>query len=34
MSAITTPAPYGAWSEDMVSVLGNEQEMTFLFFYQ
>lgn len=34
MSAITTPAPYGPWTDDMIAMLGNDQEMTFLFFYQ
>jgi len=34
VSAITIPAPYGPWTEDMISVLGNEQEMTFTFYYQ
>lgn len=34
VSAITKPAPYGKWSEDMVKVLGEQQEMTFAFFYQ
>ena len=34
ISAITERAPYGDWSEDMIAVLGREQEMTFRFFYQ
>jgi hypothetical protein len=34
ISAITERAPYGEWSEDMIAVLGREQEMTFRFFYQ
>lgn len=34
VSAITTPAPYDEWTEDMVKVLGTEQEMTFRFYYQ
>jgi hypothetical protein len=34
VSAITERAPYGDWSEDMVRVLGNEQELTFTFYYQ
>lgn len=33
-SAITERAPYGEWSEDMVAVLGEEQEITFSFHYQ
>jgi hypothetical protein len=34
VSAITDRAPYGEWSEDMIALLGREQEMTFRFFYQ
>lgn len=34
ISAITERAPYGEWSEDMIAVLGREQEMTFRFLYQ
>jgi hypothetical protein len=34
VSAITKPSPYGKWSDDMVAMLGTEQEMTFVFFYQ
>jgi hypothetical protein len=33
VSAITARAPYGKWSDDMVAVLGREQEMTFTFYY-
>jgi len=33
VAAITSPSPYGAWSDDMVAVLGQEQEMTFAFYY-
>lgn len=33
-SAITSRAPYGEWTEDMIAVLGEEQELTFTFFYQ
>jgi len=33
VSAITARAPYGKWSDDMVAVLGHEQEMTFTFYY-
>jgi hypothetical protein len=34
MSAITERAPYGKWTDDMIAVLGTEQEMTFKFYYQ
>lgn len=34
VSAITKRSPYGKWTEDMVAILGTEQEMTFVFFYQ
>ena len=34
MSAITERAPYGKWTDDMIAMLGQEQEMTFKFFYQ
>lgn len=34
MSAITKPAPYGPWTDDMKAVLGEQQEMTFTFYYQ
>ncbi len=34
VSAITERAPYGEWSEDMIAVLGREQELTFTFHYQ
>jgi hypothetical protein len=34
MSAITERSPYGKWTDDMIAVLGQEQEMTFKFFYQ
>lgn len=33
-SAITSRAPYGPWTEDMIAVLGQSQELTFTFFYQ
>lgn len=33
VSAITERAPYGDWSEDMRTVLGEEQEITFTFHY-
>ena len=32
-SAITGRAPYGKWTEDMIAVLGDSQEMTFTFYY-
>jgi len=34
VSAITQRSPYGDWSDDMIAVLGKEQEMTFSFYYQ
>jgi hypothetical protein len=34
VSAITDRAPYGPWTDDMKAVLGNQQEMTFTFYYQ
>ncbi len=34
MSAITERAPYGKWTDDMIAILGTEQEMTFKFLYQ
>jgi hypothetical protein len=34
ISAITTPAPFGPWTDDMIAMLGTEQEMTFGFYYQ
>lgn len=34
VSAITERAPYGEWTEDMIAVLGKEQEITFTFYYQ
>lgn len=33
VSSISNPAPYGKWTEDMVALLGQEQEMTFSFFF-
>lgn len=33
VSAITARAPYGRWSDEMIAVLGREQEMTFTFYY-
>lgn len=34
VSSITERAPYGEWTDDMIGVLGKEQELTFTFFYQ
>jgi len=34
MGAITNRAPYGAWTPEMIAVLGNSQDMTFTFYYQ
>ena len=34
VSAITSAAPYGLWTEEMKAVLGAEQELTFTFTYQ
>ena len=34
VSAITLTAPYGDWTDDMIAVLGNSQELTFRFYYQ
>jgi hypothetical protein len=34
VSAITNTAPYGEWSEDMIAVLGDTQELTFRFYYE
>jgi hypothetical protein len=33
-SAITNPSPYGKWTDEMIAVLGSQQEMTFVFYYQ
>lgn len=33
-SAITDRAPYGPWTDDMKAMLGEQQEMTFTFYYQ
>jgi hypothetical protein len=32
-SAITDRSPFGAWTEDMVAILGESQELTFTFYY-
>lgn len=34
VSAITARSPYGDWTDDMIKVLGESQEMTFSFYYQ
>jgi hypothetical protein len=34
MAAITNRAPYGAWTPDMIAMLGDSQDMTFTFYYQ
>jgi len=34
VSAITNRSPYGPWTEDMKQMLGEQQEMTFTFYYQ
>ncbi len=34
ISAITARSPYGKWSEEMVAMLGESQELTFTFYYQ
>ena len=33
-SAVTMSAPYGDWSEDMIKVLGNSQDITINFYYE
>ena len=33
-SAIQARQPYRKWSEQMIAVLGDEQELTFSFYYQ
>jgi hypothetical protein len=34
VSAITDRAPFGKWTDDMVAMMGTEQELTFTFYYQ
>ena len=34
ISGITDRAPYGPWTDDMKAVLGEQQELTFSFYYQ
>ena len=33
ISAITARSPYGKWTDDMIAMLGESQEMTFNFYY-
>ncbi|HTQ29832.1 MAG TPA: hypothetical protein VMI53_01360 [Opitutaceae bacterium] len=33
VSAIVNPSPYGKWTPDMIASLGNEQQLTFAFYY-
>lgn len=33
VTAITARSPYGQWSDEMITVLGHEQELTFTFYY-
>jgi hypothetical protein len=33
-NAITYPQPYGKWTDAMIAVLGDSQELTFSFYYQ
>jgi hypothetical protein len=34
VNAITDRAPYGKWTDDMIAMLGQQQEMTLTFYYQ
>jgi len=34
ITSITRRAPYGPWTEDMIAVLGESQQLTFTFYYQ
>jgi hypothetical protein len=34
VSAITDRGSYGKWSDDMIKMMGTEQQMTFTFYYQ
>ena len=34
ITSITRRAPYGPWTEDMIAMLGDSQELTFTFYYQ
>ena len=33
-SSITARSPYGPWTDDMIAMLGDSQELTFTFYYQ
>jgi len=34
VSAITSGAPYGAWTNDMIAALGDSTELRLVFFYR
>ncbi|HEX3728399.1 MAG TPA: hypothetical protein VHV47_01250 [Opitutaceae bacterium] len=34
LAALTDPMPYGAWTPEMIRLLGKEQAITFTFLYQ
>jgi hypothetical protein len=34
LTAITMTAPYGEWTPDMIQMLGDSQDLTFVFYYQ
>jgi hypothetical protein len=34
VSAITDRSPFGKWTDDMVAMMGSEQQLTFTFYYQ
>ena len=34
VSAITVPSPYGTWTNEMIAVLGLQQQLTFTFYYR
>ncbi len=34
VSAITARSPFGEWTDDMIAILGDDQELTFSFYYQ
>lgn len=34
ISAINDPAPFQRWTDEMIAVLGREQQMTFTFYYE
>jgi len=33
-SGVSLPSPYGPWTDDMISVLGTQQQMTIMFIYE